>query len=458
MEILNILTKRLICLVLISTILFCSSEVHILAKRIQNTNSETTIQNADIFLADYQEIVNKSLHINSITSLVNDSIVYFDYNDDNNLIKETTKDSTISFAYDKNNRLISKSYNNYTINFYYKTELSQICSNIEINNVLYSLIYDDSNHVTGIENVDGELIAQYVYNDDRIMVLGYENNYGWIDMTEDKNFIGNLNPFRLNGKYYDDLSGYYIINSCIYDAKNEEYLMNSNVISDNGSNIASYALTSTSINLQAQQLLATSSYGKTISYSSTWYSSLSTQEILARLIYGECMQLVDEPALAWELINRKAANWSTFYGSGKENTLRNIALKSSQYSAITAGVSETEASRTPNVSSNRWIKATWYACAICEAQTRSNLETLVSKPTGINKQCYHVGLILRNSFTGTTSSSLKYNGSSIKNVVIVNVNSNIKSATTIKNYYSNYSTYNIFFTYSNEYGTNYSFT
>ena len=166
----------------------------------------------------------------------------------------------------------------------------------------------------------------------------------------------------------------------------------------------------------------------------------------------------DEAGVAWELMNRYAANWSGFYGAGKTNTWLNIATKSSAYAAITAGSSETDASRAPTKTSQRWITATWYACALFYSSTRADLSGLIPKPSGIDKQTYHVGLVLSSSFSGTTASTLKYGSNNISNVVIIGVNSNITSATTIQNQASTSNTYNVFFNYTAELGVNYTIT
>lgn len=104
-----------------------------------------------------------------------------------------------------------------------------------------------------------------------------------------------------------------------------------------------------------------------------------------RKVNGECVLTGDMPAVTWELVNRKAANWSSFYGSEKSNTLWNIATKAYAYSTITGGSADTDNARNPVITSTKWKQATWYSCALFYAQTRSELSDLVYQPTGINK-------------------------------------------------------------------------
>lgn len=103
------------------------------------------------------------------------------------------------------------------------------------------------------------------------------------------------------------------------------------------------------------------------------------------MIYAECMVVSDQPAVTWEVLNRKAANWSGFYGSGKSNTLKNIATKSGQYTCISGNEQSTVNARNPAVNDSKWKKATWYSCALCAAPSRSKLGSLIVKPNGFDK-------------------------------------------------------------------------
>ena len=430
------------------------------AREEMTNTSERKIQKAEIFAKRYHDTMKKALLVDSVESLENGDTIQFDYDENGNRIKEYSNTASVTYEYDENNRLISENKDGVIVSFQYEKEYSTDCTSILYDNGSYTLVYDESGSVIGMKNEENDLIAKYTYNSDNsCKVYGKNKNGKWVDKTKDKTFIGNRNPFRMNGNYYDSLSGYYMIGGCCYNKQKDEYFMDRSIFQESEYPIASLmAVSAATINQEAQQLLASSSYGKQISYSSKWYSSLSDKELLARLIYGECMKVSDEPAVAWELVNRKAANWSTFYGKGKTNTLRNIVTKASQYAAITAGENETRSSRLPNVSSERWIQATWYACALYNAPSRSALSSLVYKPDGINKQCYHVAMSLCGKFTGTSSSTLKYNGSSIKDVIITGFDGKITSASSLAGYYEDYSSYNIFFTYTNEYGKNYSFS
>lgn len=452
--------SKIFTVILILSLFICSTHYQYANAA---TKTSVNLQYAENFYNDYAENYVRALKVKSVKSLTNNELVYFDYDNSGNRVREYLDKVNIDYNYDTNNRLINRNINDQNISFEYEN----INSNkvIAINsNKKYNLVYDDQGNVNGLEDVDNNLIAKYEYNKNVCIVFGKNGNDEWVDMTSNNEFIGNINPIRQNGQYYDCHTGYYMIDSCVYDIQNSKYIMDDQYIRANKSNMSTlsssgYATTAAVspgvIDIMANSYLANSSYGKSLSYSSGWYSSLSTIELLARLIYGECVYTSDEPGVAWELMNRYAAKWSGFYGSGKSNSLWNIATKSSAYSAITSNSANTAASRAPSISSQRWISATWYACALYNNTNRSELASLITKPTGMDKQCYHVGLVLRNSFSGTTASTLKYNSNNIKSVIIITKYSNITTAQTIKNQYESNPNYNVFFTYTSELGTNY---
>lgn len=423
----------------------------------ENTLNATTIHYAEIFAETYAEEIDEAFQVDSIVSEESNKTVKFEYDKNGKRTKERSKGIIINYEYDEENRLISSNTNGEVLRFTYDSgEITNDCTAIQYQNQTYFLVYDEAGNVSAIKEKSGKLVSKYTYGTDGICKVYGKNRKGkWTDMSKNSDFIGNINPIRKNGNYYDAVSGYYMVNGLCYDQKKEEYVMNESA--EEGVSAYTCAMTSANIDTIANGFLKSSTFGKTISYSKTWYSSLSTIELLARIIYGECAVVDDQPAVTWELVNRKAANWSGFYGSGKTNTLWNVATKSYAYSTITGGKGDTDNARRPDVSTDKWKQATWYACALYHAQTRSELSDLVYQPTGINKQCYHVGLCLYDKFTGTKASTLAYNGNKIKNVAVVNCKETISSYVKIKELWKERSgTYNIFFTLTAEYGTYYS--
>ncbi|WP_058300477.1 cell wall hydrolase [Gorillibacterium timonense] len=171
--------------------------------------------------------------------------------------------------------------------------------------------------------------------------------------------------------------------------------------------------------------MSDANFGKSISYSSGWYNSLSDVEVLTRLLYGEnTVNVSDQNAVAWVVINRKSN------GSFGGSTYRGVATSSGAFEPITGGSSGTTNARVPDKSSARWSNAVWNACTLLSTSSASDYASLVSKPAGISSQLYFVGLTYfllpgNGADTSPAGSGLRYsfNGGSsyvaIKDVVIV---------------------------------------
>lgn len=129
-------------------------------------------------------------------------------------------------------------------------------------------------------------------------------------------------------------------------------------------------------------LLATSTYGQSITYSSNWYSGLSEVEVMARLIYGEApTDDAQIKGVAWVLANRKGLSLfaSTYFG---------VCTQSSQFSAIVGGSELSYNSRNPAITSYRWEKATEFACILYVSNTKATFGTITGRPDGYVDQLY----------------------------------------------------------------------
>lgn len=467
--------KALTLLSLASSLFICSAQYSF--AQINDAVTPVVAQSTEDLANSFASKYFKALRISSVESLTNNGTVHFTYDNNGYRESESLNGVEIQFRYDANNRLTSTNINGQNIYFKYDDPISDKVVSINVD-AEYRLVYDDLGNVIGLADAGNNLISQYSYHNNGFSVLGKDNNGEWVDMTSNNEFIGNINPIRQGGLYYDSYTGYYMNGGCVYDINNGKYIMDEQYLSTAkiapySDGITAYSASPSVIDTMANSYLSGATYAKygdSIDYTSNWYSApvfhgsttsspaLSTVEVLARLMYGEVMRDTDLPGVAWELINRYSANWSGFYGSGKTNTFLNIATKSSAYAAITAGSGETGASRVPTETSQRWISATWYACALFSNPNRADIAILIPKPSGIDKQTYHVGLVLSSSFSGTTASTLKYGSNNVSNVAIIGVNSNITSATTIQAQASTSNTYNVFFNYSAELGVNYTIT
>ena len=231
-------------------------------------------------------------------------------------------------------------------------------------------------------------MAKYEYDENGIVVAIFGKNAvgEWIEMSENTSFVGTLNLIRLHSYYYDSETNWYYDGLYYYNPTNNEYIV-PNAEGTVKVNVSQSLIVTVSD--WRTELMNTPSFGKSISFSSGWYNSLSDVEILSRLIYGEnTMFSIDQNAVGWVLVNRKKAN-STQFGGG---TYRGVATKSGAFEPITGGSDGTANARTPNKSNPRWSNAVWIACSLLIANNDNDYMGLFYKPTGISSQLFFAGL------------------------------------------------------------------
>ena len=170
----------------------------------------------------------------------------------------------INFEYDCNGNRVSKKYGNIThlyyinnntihrediidaaldevVSIYYYYDLNGLCG-FEYNNNKYYYIKDLTGNIIGIYNSNGGLVARYAYdawgNHKVLNANGTENN--------NDTFIGNINPFRYKGYYYDVETQLFYCNSRYYSPELCRFIQPADVStlnprSINGLNLYSYA-------------------------------------------------------------------------------------------------------------------------------------------------------------------------------------------------------------------------
>ncbi|WP_434752727.1 hypothetical protein [Paenibacillus amylolyticus] len=362
--------------------------------------------------------------------LLNDQEIVYSYNSNNNRVSKKIPDDIVNYTYNQDSQLISESNSNQNIQFTYDESTALIDGLIVEENV-YHYIKDDDLNVIAINDSEGNEVAKYQYDTDgkTLYILGQDSNGKWIDRSEDTEFIGVINPIRLHSLYYDAETGWYYNGRQYYDSVNNKYIVGTDHLrSMTDDSVSAMASDNMAIRIHnwRTNLMNSSDFGKSISYSSKWYDNLSDVELLSRLIYGENTVLTaDQNAVAWVLINRKNQNSSVFGGS----TYRGVATKSGAFEPLTGGSSGTTNARVPNTSSPRWSNAVWIACTLLTTSSTADYNEFITKPTGISNQLYFVGLSY--FLTGVsqdkspTGSGIKYsfNGGStfvdIKDIVVV---------------------------------------
>lgn len=115
--------------------------------------------------------------------------------------------NNITYTYDSQGRVIKQSNG---LEFYYDYEGVAAC---KYNNQLYLYITDGQGNVIAIIDTSGNEEVQYRYDAwGNHVVLGADGN-----QITSSTHIGNLNPFRYRGYYYDTETGFYFLKSRYYD-------------------------------------------------------------------------------------------------------------------------------------------------------------------------------------------------------------------------------------------------
>ena len=79
----------------------------------------------------------------------------------------------------------------------------------------YFYLRNGQNDIVGILDSTGDLVVQYSYDSWGKLISVTDGNGN--DKSAERDFLGNLNPFRYRGYYYDFESGFYYLNSRYYD-------------------------------------------------------------------------------------------------------------------------------------------------------------------------------------------------------------------------------------------------
>lgn len=285
--------------------------------------------------------------------------------------------------------------------------------------------------IEGLQDSNKNQIVKYTYDQYGLLsgVFSYENGE-WVE-NNFSDFIGNKNKMLSVGMYYDKNTECYYINQRYYNPVLNKYMdgttnddLFSNVnpcLQNNNSNTMPLASDDSDwAALQwSEQLLGSSSYGLPISYSSSWYSSLSDVEVVARAIYceGGTTYTDEDSAVAWVILNR--INNSRF-----PNTSASVVKASGQFSSITGGSGSTQDARVPSTNTSRWEHSTYLACLLLTTTSETEWRTIIGDK--LDGQLYFYAYTVaknkydnKNSiFTGTTDDTLKYNGTLITDVYV----------------------------------------
>ena len=134
----------------------------------------------------------------------------YSYDADGVRIKKKTANGVLHTYFTEGTRIHHEEYGTHE-NWYYYDATGIV--GIEHDGVRYYFQKNLQGDVARIFNANGYLVARYVYDAWGNHTV-YDSNG---NINTDENFIGNINPFRYRGYYYDVETGLYYLNTRYYD-------------------------------------------------------------------------------------------------------------------------------------------------------------------------------------------------------------------------------------------------
>lgn len=288
---------------------------------------------------DIQRILQMVNEPEPIGEIVNGNVnVSFTYDENKHRVKKVSPDGVVSYVY-ANDLLVGESGKN-NIQFNYSdVEGDVLCTEVIINGEKYFLQYDKIGNVSNIYDDNNICVCHYEYNN--TVPLVYECANGEFVLNNEEEFIGNMNPFRYQGWYYDMESKHYHLGKGIYyDVENSLYVNNPYTVNVANSARSSEPAILRTITQAYSIYLSSATFGATdfnaegmiLSRSEwlsgkRWYDGLNQTEVMARCLYGENTRKDtngpnDRVAVTVLIMNRV-------------NDTKNFQLDTSSYVAVT---------------------------------------------------------------------------------------------------------------------------
>lgn len=307
----------------------------------------------------------------------------------------------------------------------------------------YKYQYDERDIITYILDANDDFVCHYECDDYGTVTAVYEfTDMGW-KVNSCNTFIGNINKIRWLGFEWFDESDSYLIGDRFYNilsrtyndgVDNSSYFVEQNpfVSNDDGIMVADAYYNDMEAQEWADTLLADSSYGIPYSYSSNWYGTMSTVELLARCIYceGGTEYTTEGNTVARVILNR--VNHSDF-----PSDPRSVITAGGQFAAVTGGSATSENAREPATTTARWRNATYLACLMLTTTDANEWDILVgnSLKGQLHFYSYTIAKNKGDVFSGTSSESLYYGTKHIKDVYVLGYGT-VTSFTTLFNNYN----------------------
>ena len=125
------------------------------------------------------------------------------------------------FDRDAAGNLVHETRNDGANHLYYYYDANGSIGSISYNGVRYAFRKNLQGDVIAILDTDGEVVARYTY-DAWGKVLSVTDANG--NANTSSTFIGNVNPIRYRGYYYDKETGWYYLNSRYYDPEVKRFI------------------------------------------------------------------------------------------------------------------------------------------------------------------------------------------------------------------------------------------
>ena len=141
---------------------------------------------------------------------------------------------------DASGNLVHETRNDGANHLYYYYDANGSIGSISYNGVRYAFLKNLQGDVVAILDTSGNVVARYTY-DAWGKVLSVTDANG--NANTSSTFIGNVNPIRYRGYYYDTETGWYYLGTRYYDPQVKRFL-NSDMIAEEigslGYNLFSY--------------------------------------------------------------------------------------------------------------------------------------------------------------------------------------------------------------------------
>ncbi len=388
-----------------------------------------------------------------------DLFASYQYDDEGWRVSKTVNGITTTYIYGilySTKVLISENRDGTVIEYFYNSNRHSIKpTSFSINGQMYQLLYDDAqDHVIGIADTSGDQITQYTYKNGLVASILEKDPVGnWVDVTNSPSSVGAINRIRYFGYYFDEETSWYYCHR-YFDSREDRFIDGGNYITSKDipeianihfaeeNSVNGTMSIRTEIETLFNDCLTDAQFGKSISNTPDWFSSLMTVEIAARIIYAENTyptQLNDRRAIGWVIFNRIYSQNILGHGS-----LRGVCTYPGQFASLNS-----YNARTPDTSSQAWAQAVYIACVLDVAtsypsSSATTMGTYVPAPSGISSQLFFRSLTsFKPSYTQTPY-GLVFEGNNITDVTIVDISSNITNGWIIDNV-SNPEMYNIFY-------------